>query len=72
MLTVLHCLLNSYPDFLLPDVLDSLRERLFPRVHLDELDGVEDLVHLGGPTVGHRHDTLSEAARDGSNTTLEK
>ena len=71
MRTVLHCLLNSYPDFLLPDVLDPLRERLLPRVHLDELDGVEDLVHLRRPLVRDGNHALAQAARQCSNAALE-
>ena len=31
---------------------DELAERVFPGVHLDDLDAVDDLVHDADPTVG--------------------
>lgn len=51
--------------------MDVLGEGLDPGVHLDELDGVEDLVHLLHPSVGDGHAPPPEIRRQSGAEHLE-
>ena len=49
--------MSSEPDFLGAQFLDLFDEGLLPRVHLDEPDRGEDLVHERHSFVGRHHDS---------------
>ena len=52
--------IEELPDFPGTEFLDLFDEGLLPRVHLDEPDRGEDLVHERHPLVGRDHDAAPD------------